>query len=93
MDDLRIASFKRGPKITIFVNGREYPAYMGQSVHAALYAAGHRILRNTSKLDRARGFFCGMGICYECLVNIDGIPNQRACMTLVHDRMKICIDE
>jgi sarcosine oxidase subunit alpha len=93
MDDLRIASVKRGPKITIFVNGRKCPAYRGESVHAALFAAGYRVLRKTPKHRQARGLFCGMGVCYDCLVTINGMPNQRACMTLVQDRMEIGIDE
>ncbi len=93
MDDLRIASMARGPEITLVVNGRECPAHQGESVHAALLAAGYRTLRNMPRSHRPRGFFCGMGVCYDCLVTIDGAPNQRACMTLVHDRMEIRIDE
>jgi sarcosine oxidase subunit alpha len=92
MGDLRIASVKRGPKVTIFVNGRKCPAYLGESVHAALFAAGYRGLRKTSKHHQARGLFCGMGVCYDCLVTINGIPNQRACMTLVQDCMEINFD-
>ncbi|MGD8950236.1 MAG: 2Fe-2S iron-sulfur cluster-binding protein [Desulfobacterales bacterium] len=34
-----------------------------------------------------------MGVCYDCLVTINGVPNQRACMTLVEDRMEIRVDE
>jgi sarcosine oxidase subunit alpha len=93
MDDLRITSMKRGPKITIVVNGRKHPAYLGESVHAALLSAGIKILRTTPKHHKSRGIFCGMGVCYDCLVTIDGIPNQRACMTQVQDRMEIRIDE
>lgn len=52
----------------------------GQSVAAALTEAGHRALRHTAK-GASRGMFCGMGVCQDCLVTIDGIPNQRACMT------------
>lgn len=92
MDDLRIASVSRGPKITIVVNGRECPAYQGESVHAALLAAGYLALRKMPGSNRPRGIFCGMGVCYDCLVTINGAPNQRACMTLVQDRMEIRID-
>lgn len=91
--DLRIASVSRGEKITIVVNGRACSAFQGETVHAALLAAGYRVLRNTTKTGQPRGIFCGMGICYDCLVTIDGIPNQRACMTLVRDRMEIRINE
>jgi sarcosine oxidase subunit alpha len=93
MDDLRIATVKRGCKITIIVNGRQCPAYLGESVHAALLAAGYQVLRKTGKHDRTRGVFCGMGVCYDCLVTVNGRPNQRACMTLVQDRMEIRIDD
>lgn len=92
MTDLRIAIAKRGAKIQIRINGRPHIAYEGESVHAALLAAGYRVLRTTAKAGQPRGFFCGMGVCYECLVTINGVPNQRACMTLVEDRMEITID-
>jgi D-hydroxyproline dehydrogenase subunit gamma len=92
MADLRIALAKRGAKIQIRINGRSHTAYEGESVHAALLAAGYRVLRTTAKEGQPRGFFCGMGICYECLVTINGIPNKRACMTLVADQMEITID-
>ena len=86
--DLRISSVKRGPKITLRVNGRKILAYEGESVHAALMAAGIQNFR-ASKTGKPRGIFCGMGICYECLVTINNIPAQRACMTLVKDKMEI----
>jgi predicted molibdopterin-dependent oxidoreductase YjgC len=92
MADLRIATAARGAKLQIRVNGRSHTAYEGESVHAALLAAGYRVLRTTAKEGQARGFFCGMGVCYECLVTINGAPNQRACMTLVEDHMEIVID-
>jgi succinate dehydrogenase/fumarate reductase-like Fe-S protein len=37
--------------------------------------------------------FCGMGICYECLVTINGVPGQRACMCRVEPGMEIVLDE
>ena len=93
MDDLRISSLPRGEKITILVNERPLVAFAGESVHAVLLAAGYRTLRKTAKMNQPRGIFCGMGVCYDCLVTIDGVPNQRACMTPVQDRMEIRIDE
>lgn len=93
MADLRIASVSRGAKITLVVNGRACSAFEGETVHAALLAAGYRVLRKTVKTGQPRGFFCGMGVCYDCLVTINGVPNQRACMTLVEDRMEIRVDE
>lgn len=52
----------------------------GESLAAALTAAGIRALRATRQ-GELRGIFCGMGVCQECLVEIDGLSNQRACMT------------
>jgi len=89
--NLRIASVQRGRKIMILVNGRKILAYEGESVHAALTAAGIQNFR-TSKTGEPRGVFCGMGICYECLVTINNIPDQRACMTMVRDKMEIIIE-
>ena len=51
------------------------------------------MLRKTLKTGQPRGIFCGMGVCYDCLVTIDGVPNQRACMTQVKDGMEIRVDE
>ncbi len=93
MSDLRISSVLRGAKIKIFVNGKACAAYEGETVHAALLAAGYRVLRKTPKAHQPRGIFCGMGVCYDCLVTISGTPNQRACMTRVEERMEIEIDE
>lgn len=93
MDDLRIRAIPRGAKIEITINGRPHAAFDGETVHAALLAAGHRVLRKTAKKGHPRGIFCGMGVCYDCLVTIDGRPSQRACMTLVKSGMEIRIDE
>jgi predicted molibdopterin-dependent oxidoreductase YjgC len=92
MPDLRIPSITRGRKINIVVNGREVVAYEGETVLAALIAAGLRTLRMSHAHREGRGPFCGMGICYECLVSINGRANQRACMTEVEDLMEIGID-
>ena len=93
MSDLRISSVLRVAKINIRVNGMTFTAYEGETVHATLLAAGYRVLRQTPKTHQPRGIFCGMGVCYDCLVTINGAANQRACMTRVEDRMEIEVDE
>jgi sarcosine oxidase subunit alpha len=93
MPRLRIESVQRDRPITIIVNGIPVSAFAGETVHAALLAAGYRILRKSKTGLEPRGFFCGMGICYDCLVTIGGVPGQRACMHQVEDRMEIEIDE
>jgi predicted molibdopterin-dependent oxidoreductase YjgC len=65
--------------------GKEIDAAPGQSVGAALIAAGYRSWRTTRHGGAPRGVFCGIGICFDCLVVVNGRPNQRACLTEVRD--------
>ena len=66
------------------------PAIEGETLAAALTAAGIAALR-TSRSGDGRGIFCGMGVCYECLVTVDGRRAQRACMTRVRDGMEVSV--
>jgi hypothetical protein len=61
-------------------DGRPIPFAPGQSVGAALTAAGVRSWRTTRLAGRPRGLFCGIGVCFDCLVTVDGRPNERACL-------------
>jgi len=79
-------------KVRIFINGKEATACIGDTVLAALVASGHKIFKKSRKLNEDRGPVCGMGVCYECQVSINGAPSQRACMAEVEDRMEILID-
>ena len=62
----------RGAAVEIVVDGRPVEAFMGESVAAALYAAGIRELRKSPSAEGPRGMFCLMGVCQECVVRIDG---------------------
>jgi hypothetical protein len=55
----------------------EIAAEPGQSIAAALIAAGHRSWRSTRVGGEPRGAFCGIGVCFDCLVTVNGRPNQR----------------
>lgn len=68
--------------------GRGIAARPGQTVAAALTEAGERVLRVTAK-GAERGIFCGMGVCQDCLVTVDGVPNRRACMTAAEPGMAV----
>lgn len=70
-------------------DGRPVDFRPGQSVGAALIAAGHRSWRTTRLGERPRGVFCGIGICFDCLVTIDGRPNERACRVLATDGARV----
>lgn len=75
--------------ITFLFNGLELTAPEGQSVAAALITHQERITRYTRHENRARGIFCGIGSCFDCLIVIDGQPNQRSCITEVRQGMVI----
>jgi sarcosine oxidase subunit alpha len=94
MSDLRIKTHHRGKRVTLRVDGRPITAYSGETVFAALLAEGIKALRQPSKdqAKTARGGFCGMGVCQECRMVVDGLPDQRACITEVRDGMEICTD-
>lgn len=65
---------------TIRFDGEPVAAAPGQTVAAALWAVGVRSWRATRDAGGPRGLFCGIGACFDCLVTIDGAPNQRACL-------------
>ncbi len=75
--------------IDITINGTSVQCREGDSVAAALLAAGFSDCRDTAVKEVPRGPFCMMGVCYDCLVMIDGQPNQQGCMTTVRAGMKI----
>src|SRR5262245_48234130 len=89
-DDLRMTlALERGRAITIRVDGHNVPTYEGESIAAALFATGERTTRWTARANEPRGYFCGMGVCQDCLVTVDGMPNVRACMAPVRDGLLV----
>jgi predicted molibdopterin-dependent oxidoreductase YjgC len=85
----RAAGVARGKRLSFVFDGVPVLAYEGESVAAALLAAGQRVLRTTPVTNAPRGVFCGMGVCYDCLVAIDGELSRRACVTLVTEGMQV----
>jgi predicted molibdopterin-dependent oxidoreductase YjgC len=82
---------KESQHFNIEINGHKVQARSGQTLAATLIAAGILALRRTPT-GEPRGIFCGMGVCFDCLVTIDGIPDQRACMILAQPGMKITLN-
>ena len=68
------------PPFTVTLDGREIEALPGQTVAAALWAAGVTSWRTTRGAGRPRGVFCGIGVCFDCLVTVNDRPGQRACL-------------
>jgi len=75
-------------RFDIEVDGRPVSAEPGQTVAAALIGAGIVVFRHTPT-GAPRGVFCGMGVCFDCLVTVDGLVEQRACMTPVQRGMRV----
>ncbi len=78
-----------GREVRITVDGAALVCGEGDSVAAALLAAGIDACRDTAVSGTPRGPFCMMGVCYDCLVDIDGQPNRQACMTRVREGMAV----
>lgn len=62
---------------------------VGASAAAAVLAAGLRSIRNTPVSGAARGPYCMIGVCYDCLAEIDGVPNRQSCMIEAREGMRI----
>ncbi len=80
---------ERGPQLQIEVDGEPVTAYEGETIAAALAASGRRALRHTARNDAPRGIFCGMGVCFDCMMVVNGVPNVRTCVTRVEAGMKV----
>ena len=80
---------KPTPSINFTFNGDSHSAIQGQSIAAALINSGNRILRVTRFDNQPRTIFCGIGTCFDCLVIVDEVRNQRACLVEVLPGMRI----
>ena len=79
---------ERGPAVTLTLDGHTVTAYQGESIAALLLAEGYPATRTTHG-GAPRGVYCGMGVCFDCLVIVDGIPNTRACTTWVREGLNV----
>jgi predicted molibdopterin-dependent oxidoreductase YjgC len=86
--------FRRAPdrssdQVTFTFDGIPINASAGDSVAAALLAAGIRSCRTTPVSGVPRGPYCMMGVCFECLVRIDGVGNRQGCLVPVQEGMRV----
>ena len=79
----------RGKKVDITVDNQKITAYEGETIAGALIAAGIRTLNYSSKGQNPRSIYCGIGLCYNCIMTVDGVPNTKTCQTLVKDGCKV----
>jgi aerobic-type carbon monoxide dehydrogenase small subunit (CoxS/CutS family) len=76
-------------EVTFTFNGESFTGVEGQSIAAALMATGVRELRKTRFDEEPRLIFCGIGICFDCVVVVNDVANQRACLVEINDGAKI----
>ena len=85
--------FKRladaGPAVAITVDGKPVTARGGDTVAAALLAAGIDHCRTTPVTGAPRAPYCMMGVCFECLVTIDGVGSRQACLVPAREGMAV----
>ena len=75
--------------VTITVDGAPVRAAAGDTVAAALLAAGFDHCRTTPVSGAPRAPYCMMGVCFDCLVTIDGVGNRQGCLVRVREGMKV----
>lgn len=75
--------------VTIWIGGERYSARPTDTVSAAMLAAGAIPCRTSAVSGAPRAPYCMMGVCFDCLVSIDGVGNRQACLVRVKDGMRI----
>ena len=78
-----------GAALTLTVDGKAIHACTGDTVAAAMLAAGLNHCRTTPVSGAPRAPYCLMGVCFDCLVTIDGIGSRQACLIPVRDGMTV----
>jgi predicted molibdopterin-dependent oxidoreductase YjgC len=79
----------RSKTVTMEFEGRTFQAAEGSTVAAALLIEGVGPFRSTPVNSSPRAPFCMMGVCFECLVEVDGKPGRQACLALVREGMVV----
>ena len=82
-----ILDFERGTQLNFTFDGMQISAYTGETIAAALYAAGYRALANSPIKHRPRGLYCAIGNCSSCMMVVNGKANVKTCIELVQDGM------
>ncbi len=76
-------------RVNIIFEGKQFNVPATDTVIAAVMATGSNFNRTSSISGKHRAAYCQMGICHECLMEIDGVPNQQACKIQVREGMII----
>ena len=79
------------PTVTFTIDGKSVKARAGDTVAAAMLAAGLHYCRTTPVSGAPRAPYCMMGVCFDCLVTVDGIGNRQGCLVRVRDGMQVLL--
>lgn len=88
-----VLTFNRGKKVTFLFNGQEIEGYEGETIAAALHAAGIHVLSHSIEEHRPRGFFCAIGNCSSCMMEVNGEPNVKVCVEKLQEGMVVNTQE
>ncbi|GAA2988778.1 (2Fe-2S)-binding protein [Actinokineospora diospyrosa] len=77
----------------VTIDGVQHSATPGQTVAGALLADGRTSWRTTRGAGKPRGVFCGIGVCFDCLVTVNGVADVRACQRLLAEGDDIRTEE
>jgi hypothetical protein len=83
----RIKGIEASTLAAFTFDGVPVSGFVGESIAAALLSAGYAATRLTQKRREQRGYYCGMGICWECVVLVAGVGQVRACLFPVRSNM------
>lgn len=81
------SGIRRGEQIEFYCDGQPLKAFKGETIAAALMAAGHTVARTIDS--QPLGVYCNIGVCYSCLMTVNGVKSVRTCRTPVTEGCKV----
>ena len=87
-----ILTFKK-KDIFFYFNDTLFKGEEGDMIAYALYDNGIKVLSESPKLNRPRGFYCGVGTCGSCKMSVNGIDNVLTCITKLEPNMNVCFQK
>jgi len=84
-----VLEFNKGKEVEFSYDGKSVNGFEGETIAAALHAAGVKVLSHSIKEHRPRGFYCAIGNCSSCLMEVNGIPNVRICTEPLEEGMDV----
>ena len=84
-----VLEFNKGREVEFYYDDQPIKGYEGETIAAALHAAGVKVLSHSLKDKRPRGFYCAIGNCSSCLMEVNSVPNIRICTEPLEEGMQV----